>query len=68
MVLLFLDSGLRSSELALLSLSDIYLEPRIVRVIGKGKKIGICLFSSKTAKATWFYLVERNKRDKCDAL
>jgi integrase/recombinase XerC len=59
MILLFLDSGLRSSELALLSLSDIDLEQRIVRVVGKGKKIGICPFSSKTAKAIWFYLLER---------
>jgi site-specific recombinase XerD len=68
MILLFLDSGLRSSELALLSLSDIDLEQRIVRVVGKGNKIGICPFSSKTAKAIWFYLLERKKRAKCDAL
>lgn len=57
MILLFLDSGLRLSELALLSLSDIDLEQRIVRVVGKGKKIGISPFSSKTAKAIWFYLL-----------
>jgi site-specific recombinase XerD len=68
MILLFLDSGLRSSELAFLSLSDIDLEQGIVRVVGKGKKIGICPFSSKTAKAIWFYLLERKKRAKCDAL
>jgi len=68
MILLFLDSGLRSSELALLSLSDIDLEQRVVRVVGKGNKIGICPFSSKTAKAIWFYLLERKKRAKCDAL
>jgi integrase len=68
MILLFLDSGLRSSELAFLSLSDIDLEQRIVRVIGKGKKIGTCPFSSKTAKAIWLYLLERKKRAKCDAL
>jgi integrase/recombinase XerC len=68
MILLFLDSGLRTSELAFLSLSDIDLEQRIVRVVGKGKKIGICPFSSKTAKAIWLYLLERKKRAKCDAL
>ena len=68
MILLFLDSGLRSSELAFLSLSDVDLEQRTVRVVGKGKKIGICPFSSKTAKAIWLYLLERKKRAKCDAL
>jgi site-specific recombinase XerD len=68
MILLFLDSGLRSSELALLSLSDIDLEQKIVRVVGKGNKVGICPFSSKTAKAIWFYLLERKKRAKCDTL
>jgi site-specific recombinase XerD len=68
MILLFLDSGLRSSELAFLSLSDIDLEQRIVRVVGKGKKIGTCPFSSKTAKAVWLYLLERKRRAKCDAL
>lgn len=68
MILLFLDSGLRSSELAFLSLSDIDLEQRVVRVVGKGKKIGICPFSAKTAKAIWLYLLERKKRAKCNAL
>jgi site-specific recombinase XerD len=68
MILLFLDSGLRSSELASLGLPDIDLEKRIVRVVGKGKKIGICPFSPRTAKAIWLYLLERKKRAKCDAL
>jgi len=68
MLLLFLDSGLRSSELAFLRLSDIDLEQRLVRVMGKGSKIGVCPFSSKTSKAIWFYLLERKKRAKCDAL
>ena len=68
MILLFLDSGLRSSELVSLNLSDLDLEQRTVRVIGKGKKVGICPFSAKTAKAIWFYLLERKKRAKCDAL
>jgi site-specific recombinase XerD len=68
MLLLFLDSGLRSSELAFLNLSDIDLEQRMVRVVGKGKKIGVCPFSSKTAKAIWLYLLERKKRAKSNAL
>jgi site-specific recombinase XerD len=68
MLLLFLDSGLRSGELAFLKLSDIDMEQRIVRVLGKGNKIGICPFSSTTAKAIWLYMIERKQRAKCNAL
>ena len=68
MILLFLDSGLRLSELAQLRLSDLDLEQRLVRVVGKGNKIGMCPFSPKTAKAIWLYLLERKHRAKSDAL
>jgi site-specific recombinase XerC len=64
MILLFLDSGLRLSELAQLRLSDLDLDQKLVRVIGKGNKISICPFSAKTAKAIWLYLLERKKREK----
>lgn len=66
--MLFVDSGLRLSELARLRFSDLDLEQRSVRVIGKGNKVGICPFSAKTAKAIWLYLLERRTRAKCDAL
>jgi integrase/recombinase XerC len=68
MILLFIDSGLRLSELALSTLPDLDLEQKSVRVIGKGNKVGICPFSPKTAKAIWLYLLERKQRAKCDAL
>jgi len=68
MLLLFIDSGLRLSELAHSKLGDLNLEQRLVRVIGKGNKIGICPFSAKTAKAIWLYLLERKHRAKSDAL
>jgi site-specific recombinase XerD len=68
MILLFIDSGLRLSELALSTLQDLDLEQKSVRVVGKGNKVGICPFSSKTAKAIWLYLLERKKRAKSDAL
>ncbi len=67
-LLLFVDSGLRLSEQGHLKLGDLNLEQRCVRVIGKGNKIGICPFSSKTAKAIWLYLLERKHRAKSDAL
>jgi len=68
MFLLFVDSGLRLSELVHLKLGDLNLEQRWVRVIGKGNKIGICPFSAETAKAIWLYLLERKHRAKSDAL
>jgi site-specific recombinase XerD len=68
MILLFLDSGLRLSEHVRLKLSDLDLNQKTVRVIGKGNKIGMCPFSAKTAKVIWLYLLERKKRAKCDAL
>jgi site-specific recombinase XerD len=68
MLLLFIDSGLRLSELVGLNLVDMNLEQKWVRVIGKGNKVGICPFSPKTAKAIWLYLLERKHRAKCDAL
>jgi site-specific recombinase XerD len=68
MLLLFIDSGLRLSEQVNLNLADLNLEQKWVRVIGKGNKVGICPFSSKTAKAIWLYLLERKHRAKSDAL
>ena len=68
MLLLFVDSGLRLCEQAGLKLTDLSLDQRYVRIIGKGNKVGICPFSAKTAKAIWQYLLERKRRAKCDAL
>lgn len=68
MFLLFIDSAVRSSEMAHLKLGDLNLEQMSIRVIGKGGKIGICPFSAKTAKAIWLYLLERRHRAKTDAL
>jgi site-specific recombinase XerC len=68
MPLLFVDSGLRQAEMANLRLSDLDLDSRRVRVIGKGNKIGIAPFSPKTAKALWAWLIERKPRAKTDRL
>jgi len=67
-LLLFIDSGLRLSEMVHLKLADLNIEQKWVRVIGKGNKVGICPFSAKTAKAIWLYLIERKHRAKSDAL
>ena len=68
MLLLFLDSGLRRAEMANLKLSDLDLDERRVHVIGKGNKVGIAPFSSKTAKALWAWLIQRKQRAKSDRL
>jgi integrase len=61
MLLLFVDSGLRRAEMANLKLSDLDLDSRRVRVVGKGNKIGIAPFSPRTAKALWAWLIERGR-------
>jgi len=68
MLLLFIDSGLRRAEMVNLQLSDLDLESRRVRVLGKGNKVGIAPFSSRTAKTLWAWLVERKSRAKTDRL
>ena len=59
-LMLFLNCGIRRSELVSLNLSDVY-DDRI-RVIGKGNKERFVYFGSSCRKAIDAYLVERNKR------
>jgi site-specific recombinase XerD len=56
----FLDTGLRLSELANLKLSDLNLEKSIIRVLGKGNKERLVRIGLKTQKALWAYLARRN--------
>ncbi len=58
-LMIFLNCGIRRSELVNLNLSDIY-EDRI-RVIGKGNKERIVYMGSSCKKAIDSYLVERNQ-------
>ena len=58
-LMLFLNCGIRRSELVSLNLSDVY-EDRI-RVIGKGNKERTVYFGIACRKALDLYLVERNK-------
>ena len=68
MILLFVDSALRRKEMVGLRLSDLDLDARRVRVVGKGGTIGIVPFCPRTAKALWNYLLERRSRAKSDQL
>ena len=59
-LMLFLNCGIRRSELVGLNITDVY-EDRI-RVIGKGNKERIVYFGAACRKAIDAYLVERNKK------
>lgn len=59
-LMLFLNCGIRRSELVGLNLTDVY-EDRI-RVVGKGNKERFVYFGSACHKAIDAYLVERNEK------
>ncbi len=54
---LFLDSGLRLSELAGLKMGDVYLEEQYVKVMGKGSKERMVSFGSTTRNVLLNYMV-----------
>ena len=59
-LMLFLNCGIRRSELVNLNISDVY-DDRI-RVVGKGNKERFVYFGSSCRKAIDLYLEERNKK------
>ena len=59
-LMLFLNCGIRRSELVGLNLTDVY-EDRI-RVVGKGNKERFVYFGTSCRKAIDAYLLERNKK------
>ena len=63
-LMLFLNCGIRRSELVGLNLSDVY-EDRI-RVVGKGNKERFVYFGTSCRKALDAYLPERNKKQLSD--
>lgn len=63
-LMLFLNCGIRRSELVGLNLTDVY-EDRI-RVVGKGNKERFVYFGSSCRKAIDAYLEERNKIELSD--
>lgn len=63
-LMLFLNCGIRRSELVGLNLSDVY-EDRI-RVVGKGNKERFVYFGSSCRKAIDDYLIERNQKELTD--
>ncbi len=60
-VRLFVDTGMRLSEMASLALSDIDLDADVALVLGKGRRPRACPFGDKTGQAIERYLRERRK-------
>ncbi|MBQ9930017.1 MAG: tyrosine recombinase XerC [Oscillospiraceae bacterium] len=59
-LMLFLNCGIRRSELVGLNLTDVYKDR--IRVVGKGNKERIVYFGTSCRKAIDAYLVERHKK------
>ena len=60
-IALFLNCGLRVSELSNIRLCDLYLDNCYIRIIGKGNKERIVWLNKLTKKKIEEYLVVRNK-------
>lgn len=63
-ITLFLNCGLRASELININLSDINLNKNYINIIGKGNKERICWLNKATKKQIEKYLEIRNKNKK----
>ena len=60
-IYLLLDTGVRVSELVNIKVSDIDIEERIIRVLGKGSKERFVFFTSKTKELLVSYLSKRKE-------
>ena len=60
-VRLFVDTGMRLSELAGLNVDDIDLDQDVALVVGKGRRPRACPFGDKTGQALERYLRERTR-------
>ncbi|MFC1969319.1 tyrosine-type recombinase/integrase, partial [Chloroflexota bacterium] len=66
-ILMFLDTGLRASELANIKIDEIESERGWIKVKGKGAKERVVRIGATVQKALWRYLVYREK-SKCQEL
>lgn len=65
-ILAFLDTGLRLSELAAVQINDIDFDNGIIKVMGKGRKERFVRVGKETQKAILRYLLQR--KDKLPSL
>lgn len=64
MLIVMLDTGLRASELCALTMQDVDVRNRQIKVLGKGDKERVVPISAKTAKALWKFLSGRDQAAK----
>jgi len=64
-LLLFIDTGLRLSELANIQLEDINMGQELIKVMGKGSKERVVRFGKVAQKAMVRYLLERRDDYSC---
>lgn len=58
---LFVDTGMRLSELTFITTEDLDLDQQVAQVLGKGGRHRACVFGDKTALALRRYLRERDR-------
>jgi site-specific recombinase XerD len=58
---LFVDTGMRSGELARLAVTDVDFDDEVALVLGKGRRPRACPFGARTARALDRYLRARDK-------
>ena len=63
-VLLLLDTGIRASELADMTVQDVDVRNRRITVTGKGRKSRMLPMSPETSKAVWKYLTTERATDR----
>ena len=64
-ILTFLDTGLRLSELANIQLADIDFDRETIKVMGKGAKERLVRIGKRTQKALLRYILQRNDTLPC---
>lgn len=64
-MLMFLDTGLRVSELASIQLGDINLDSETIKVMGKGAKERVVRLGKTAQKALFRYLLMREDKHSC---
>jgi len=64
-ILMFLDTGLRLSELANIQLADVNFEQETIKVMGKGAKERVVRIGKTTQKALLRYLLIRRDEHSC---
>lgn len=60
LILFLIDTGARASEVCGMTLGDLDLSTRSANVLGKGNKTRSVVFGSKTGKALFHYLADRD--------